>query len=87
MVYFETEKWYKAMEYADALQWKPAIDIWLELLDTNDLLKRSCAAYNLALATYMLGDYDLALLWLDRSDADNRLPMSETLRKRIDARK
>lgn len=87
VVYFETEKWYKAMEYADALQWKPAIDIWLGLLDTNDLLKRSCAAYNLALATYMLGDYDLALLWLDRSDADNRLPMSETLRKRIDARK
>ena len=87
VVYFETEKWYKAMEYADALQWKPAIDIWLGLLDTNDLLKRSCAAYNLALATYMLGDYDLALLWLDRSDADNKLPMSDTLRKRIDARK
>ena len=76
-----------AMEYADALQWKPAMDIWLKLLDTNDLLKRACAAYNLALATYMLGDYDLALLWLDRSDADNKLPMSDTLRKRIEARK
>lgn len=87
VVYFETEKWYMAMEYADALQWKPAMDIWLKLLDTNDLLKRACAAYNLALATYMLGDYDLALLWLDRSDADNKLPMSDTLRKRIEARK
>lgn len=87
VVYFDSQDWYKAMQYADALQWKPAMDIWFDLLDTNDLLKRSCAAYNLALATYMLGDHDLALQWLDRSDADNKLPMSDSLRKRIDARK
>ena len=84
VVYFETEDWYKAMQFADALQWKEAMDIWFELLDTNDLLRRSCAEYNIALATYMLGDKDLAAQWLDRSDADNKLPMSDTLRKRID---
>lgn len=87
VVYFDSQEWFKAMEYADILQWKPAMDIWFGLLDTNDLLKRSCAAFNLALATYMLGDYDLALQWLDRSDADNKLPMSDSLRKRIVARK
>lgn len=87
VVYFESEPWYRAMQYADALQWKEAIDIWIELLDTNDMMKRACAAYNMALATYMLGDYDLAEQWLDRSDADNKLPMSDALRKRLETRK
>ena len=87
VVYFETQPWYKAMEYADRYAWKDAMDIWLELLDTNDRLNRSCAAYDLALASYMLGDYDLASKWLDRSDKDNKLPMSDTLRKRIENRR
>lgn len=87
VVYYDTERWYKAMEYADRYYWKEAMDIWLELLDTGDILKRSCAAYNLAIASYMLGDYELALEWLDRSDKDNKLPMSDSLRKRIDSRK
>lgn len=87
VVYFDTDQWYKAMEYADRYQWKSAMDIWLELLDTKDVLKRSCAAYNMALASYMLGDYDLASRWLDRSDKDSKLPMSDSLRKKIDARK
>ena len=87
VVYFDSEKWYRAMEYADRYCWKDAMTIWLELLETNDMLKRSCAAYNLAVASYMLGDSDLASEWLDRSDADNKLPMSDSLRKRIDERK
>lgn len=87
VVYFESPQWFTAMEHADRYQWKDAMDIWIKLLDTNDMLKRSCAAYNLALASYMLGDYDLASEWLDRSDKDNKLPMSDTLRKRIDSRK
>ena len=87
VVYFDSPQWYTAMEYADKYYWKDAMNIWLELLDTNDMLKRSCAAYNLALASYMLGDYDLSSLWLDRSDKDNKLPMSDSLRRRIDDRK
>lgn len=87
VLYFDGEKWYKALEYADGLQWKPAMEIWLELVNTNDVMKRSCAAYNLALASYMLGDYDLALQWLDMSDKENELPVSDSLRKRIEARK
>lgn len=87
VVYFDSQQWYKAMQYADRYEWKAAMDIWLELLDTNDILKRSCAAYNLALASYMLGDHHLASEWLDRSDADSKLPLSDALRKRINARK
>ena len=62
------------------------MDIWFELLETNDVMKRSCASYNIALACYMLGDYQLAIEWLDLSDKENKLPISDALRKRIDAR-
>ena len=34
----------------------------------------------------MLGDYELAGEWLDRSDTDNKLAQSDALRKRINAR-
>ncbi|MBR5836232.1 MAG: hypothetical protein IKY66_08755 [Bacteroidales bacterium] len=87
LMYFDSEKWYLALQYAESYLWKDAMDIWMNQLDTNDLLKRSCAAYNLAVASYMLGDYDLASLWLDRSDEDNKLPHSDTLRSRINSRK
>lgn len=88
LAYFDSEKWYKALDKAEAYDWKGAMDQWFKLLDTNDLMRRACAEYNIALACYMLGDYALAEQWLDRSDADNKLPnMSDTLRKRIEARK
>lgn len=87
VLYFDGEKWYSALEYADALMWKPAMEIWLELVGSKDMMKRSCAAYNLALASYMLGDYDLSVEWLDFSDKENKLPMSDSLRKRIGERK
>jgi len=87
LTYFENERWYSALDKAEQYDWKGAMDIWISLLDTNDLLKRSCAEYNIALCCYMLGDYDLATEWLDLSDADNLLPLSDALRKRIDARK
>jgi hypothetical protein len=38
-------------------------------------------------ACYMLGDYALATEWLDMSDKDNMLPVSDAMRKRINARK
>lgn len=87
LTYFDNERWYSALDKAEQYDWKAAMDIWIGLLDTNDLLKRSCAEYNIAVACYMLADYDLASEWLDRSDADNPLPLSEALRKRIDARR
>ena len=78
---------YKALEKAEAYDWKGAMDIWIDLLDTGDMLKRSCAEYDIAVACYMLGDYPLAIEWLDLSDKDNKLPISDALRKRIDARR
>jgi hypothetical protein len=49
-------------------------------------MKRACAEYNISVACYMLGDYPLAIEWLDLADKENKLPISDALRKRIDAR-
>ena len=87
IVYYENEQWYNALTKAQAYDWKGAMDIWMGLLSTKDRYKRACAEYNIAVACYMLGDYTLASEWLDSSDKDNKLPVSDALRKRIDARK
>ncbi len=84
VLYYESsEKWLRAMQFADNYDWRGAMDIWLTLLDSTDVLKQACAAYNLATACYMLGDYHLALEWLDLSDSTSKLPISDALRKRI----
>lgn len=86
IVYFDSQKWYEGLMQAEQYDWKGAIDTWISLLDTNDLMKRSCAAFNISVACYMMGDYQLAKEWLDRSDKDNKLPISDAMHKRIDAR-
>ncbi len=86
LVYYESEQWYDALDKAEQYDWKGAMDIWLGLIGSNDLMKHSCAAYDIAVACYMLGDYHLASEWLDLSDASNKLPLSDGLRKRINER-
>lgn len=86
VTYFEGEKWLTALAKASDYDWKGAMDIWLGLLGSSDILKRSCAQYNIATACLMLGDASLASQWLDLSDESARLPLSDTLRKRIDER-
>ena len=85
--YFNSDKWYDALTKVEMYDWKSAMDVWFEFITSNDVLKRSCACFNIATACYMSGDYDLATKWLDKSDKENALPLSPVLRKRINARK
>ena len=85
-IYFESDGWDAASQAAYSYKWKEAIEEWMKLLETNNTLKRSCAEFNIATACYLLGDNELALKWLDRSDADYPVSLSSGLRKRINAR-
>ena len=88
IAYYDSIRWYEALERADRFDWKGAMDIWFEMLDSRDVLKRAAAEYNIAVACYMLGDFDLARQWLDRSVAENDMPtLTEAMSKRIEARK
>ena len=87
IAYFDSQKWYEALALAEEYDWKGAMDIWFSILDSNDILKRACAEYNIAVACFMLGDMNLADEWLKKSKADNDMPtLTDALRKRIDAR-
>ena len=88
IVYFDSTKWYEALVRAEEYDWKGAMDIWFTLLDTNDIMKRASAEYNIAVACYMLGDFELADEWLKKSKADNDMPtLTDAMSKRIDAMK
>lgn len=88
IAYYDGSQWYEAFLRAEQFDWKGAMEIWISLLDTRDMMKKAAAEYNIAVACYMLGDIELAEDWLDRSDHDNEMPtLSEALRKRIEARK
>ena len=88
IAYYDGMKWYEALARAEQFDWKGAMDVWFELLKSNDSMKRACAEYNIAVACYMLGDIHLAEQWLDRSDEENHMPtLSDALRKRINAKK
>lgn len=78
--------WMDATSYAAQFKWKEAMQEWMKLLDTRNMERRSCAEYDIATACYMLGDYELAAKWLDRSDADCPLTHSKTLREKIKAK-
>ena len=88
IVYFDGTKWYEALVLAEGYDWKGAMDIWFTLLDTNDMMKRASAEYNIAVACYMLGDFSLADEWLKKSKADNDMPtLTDAMTKRIESRK
>ena len=87
LLYYEWgDKWTDALLYAEDMQWDKALEKWLELTDTNDNVKRSCAEYNIALGCLITGEPALASEWLDRSDADCPVSLSKGLRKRINAK-
>ena len=83
--YYDADIWYKASQAAYDYDWKTAIDVWMSLMDTKDLRKRSCIEYNLAVTFYILGQKSIASQWLDRSDADYMLPESAFVRSRINS--
>ena len=87
IAYYDGAKWYEALARAEQYDWIGAMDIWFSLLDTNDLMKRASAEFNISVACYMLGDYILADEWLKKSKADNDMPtLTDAMTKRINSR-
>lgn len=76
--------WVNGAEHAYSYKWKEAIDDWIPLLKSKDKEKRSCAAYNIGLACFMLGQPQLALEWLDRSDSEEPINLTNSLREKIE---
>lgn len=79
------EQWEKALDYAEQGKYSKAVDIWSAFVKGKNELKAAHAAYNIAMAFYLMGDMDLAGKWLDMADALGKVTLSSGLRKRIAA--
>ena len=83
VLYFESaSRWDKAMDYVEVDRWSDALKVWMEIAsDTGNSVRRAAACYDAAIATWLLGDKQLAVKWLDRADASYKLDSAKTLRR------
>ena len=87
LYYFDnlsSQDWVAPIREAQKFNWTKAVDMWIPFLKNRDYQKKACASYNIAVAFYMLGDYELATKWLDQADKmDSTLALSPMLRRRL----
>lgn len=75
--------WTEAIYMAENMDWSGARDLWMGLSQKCKGVQQACASYDAALACFMLGEYGLALEWLDLADGIQMLSLSPGLRERI----
>ncbi|MBR5404624.1 MAG: tetratricopeptide repeat protein [Bacteroidales bacterium] len=83
---FNSSSWEKALKLAYENKFGKAIDVWTQFVKGGTALKRAAASYNIAMAFYLLEDYEMAAKWLDMADSLENLSLSQGLRKRIKSR-
>lgn len=81
--FYETSAWISAAEAAYSFKWHEAMTGWMGIAEKTTGEQRACAEYNMAAACYLMGDYELASGWLDLSDKDCKVELSDGLRKRL----
>ncbi len=80
---YDSELWNEAYSYAKNFQWEEAIRIWTELFKTSSTTKSAHAAFNIAQACEIIGNYELAEQWLDYSCEFIDLRSQDYLRDRL----
>lgn len=83
---FNSSSWEKALRLAYENKFGKAIDVWTQFVKEGSAIKRASASYNIAMAFYLLEDYEMAAKWLDMADSLENLSLSPGLRKRIKSR-
>lgn len=78
--YTDDGAWNSALANALDFKWDAAISGWMSILETaKDPYFRSCLEYNIGLGCFMLGNRELALQWLEQSDAEQKSEMTTAL--------
>ena len=83
--YFDnlSDEWTDALSLASQGKMGKAMDIWMQQVQKGSVIKKACAAYNMAMGFYLLEDYHLSAYWLDYADKLEDLSLSAGLRKRL----
>jgi len=84
--YFEdynSDRWEEGLEKLAGGQFAAAVDTWASFLKGNSAIQKACAAYNIGMAFYMMGDMEMATRWLDSAEKWENVTLASGLRKRI----
>jgi len=85
---FSGSQWYKALDHAYMFEWEEAQTVWLALTqEIKNYRKIAYAAYNLAVASEMMGQIDLAKEWLELSRSYVDIPEIRHYLQMLDERK
>ncbi|MFA5301783.1 MAG: DUF6340 family protein [Bacteroidales bacterium] len=84
---YEKRDWNLAYNHALAFAWDEAMKIWMELVKGTNAKEVACAAFNLALACEMQGNFELAQKWLDLSQKTFDLPEAKYYSELLQDRK
>ena len=82
---FSGTKWQEAYNLASQFKWAEAREIWYQLCDAKNANQQAAAAYNIALASEVLGEYEYALEWVKFLEKFHPNFKPVTLKKRIEA--
>jgi len=80
---FNSEEWLTAILNISEGNFDDAIEIWEDFVKSKNKQKAACAAYNLGMGYYLLGQKDLALRWLDMAEKLENVPLAASLRRKI----
>ena len=80
----DNEDWIGALYDAADCRWATAVEKWTSILSSeNDLLKRACLEYNLAVGCMFLGRPDLAQDWVELSLRENPTDEAKALSAKL----
>ena len=81
-----SDAWLDPLQKAADGSFAEAIKGWTPLTQTGTPIKKACAAYNIAMAFYLLENDSMATRWLEYADSQENLSLSAGLHKRLDSR-
>ncbi len=84
---YDKLKWNVAYDHALGFEWDKSMEIWLELVKSNNAKEAACAAFNVALACEMQGKFELAEKWLNLSQKTLDMPETRYYKELLQERK
>ena len=77
------DEWLGALQKVEEGALAKAIDGWMPMVQRGNAVKRACASYNIAMAFYLLEDYEMSERWLSAAEKMENLSLAPGLRKRL----
>lgn len=83
---FQIDIWIDALQHMNEGDFAKAVDVWTDIVKKGSTQKKACASYNIAMAFYLMEDYEMSSRWLAYANKLENLSLAPGLAKRLAAR-